>query len=202
MMRFGGHEVDESLYYHLQAGWRLDVSAVAELSTRDSDMYLKVLEYCFTTYPETRGRIGALMRVGPELMPRVFEAFEMACASQPRAAVAAYLSGALGSKDEENAPAALSTAFRMDSLSEKDENFMTLLTHPLMDPTVGDSQLLTQRHQVSYTYCLRVRMITEALCGPCRTTTTREEWSYARLWRPQVLQTAGGVHYQSSTAGR
>lgn len=86
-------------------------------------------------------------------MPRVFEVFERVCASQPRAAVAAYLNGALASHHEENAPTALSAALEGDSPSTKDANFMTLLTHPLMDPTLGDSQPVTQRHQVSYYDC-------------------------------------------------
>lgn len=156
-MQFMGQDINEEFYCHLQAGWCLKLHIlVEELGTSDPELYIKVLEYCFTTYPEMRGRIGRLLRVRPELiiiMPRVFEVFERACASQPRAAVAAYLNGALGSHDDENAPTALSTVLNSDSPFTKDANFMTLLTHPLMDPTLGDSQLMTQRHQVSYHDC-------------------------------------------------
>jgi hypothetical protein len=159
-----GHEMDESLHYHLQAGWCLDVSAVKELSTSNPGLYLKVLEYCFTTYPEMRGRIGPLLRVEIELIPRVLEVFERACASQPRAAVAAYLNGALNSRPcRDTAIWNVLEALERVQPSEMDEHFSALLTHPLMDPTVYEtyrsrSMFCRQHQQVSnhHFHCVRV----------------------------------------------
>lgn len=63
------------------------------LRERDVELYLKVVEYCFTRHADMRGEIGALLGRGYalELMQRLFEIFMRVCAAEPPAAVAAYL---------------------------------------------------------------------------------------------------------------
>lgn len=68
-------------------------ASVEDIRVSDPQLYLAVVEYCFTRYPHLRGEVGLLLGRSrdPAMTKSLLEVLERVCADEPRAAMAAYL---------------------------------------------------------------------------------------------------------------
>lgn len=112
----------------------------------DPDLYLMVIEHCFTEYPDMRGEIGLLLgrscRNDAQLARRLLAVFERVCASQPRAAAAAYL-------NLDNPLLEVDRHRTWETERDHAAIIEVLAAHPLIDPTLSQHPELQACGQVS-----------------------------------------------------